>query len=155
DGPERLRALLRGSGPATEAAVALLAELMAMPAAARAEAPHADAQRTRALLLEALVTNLERLAQDRPLLLLLEGAHWSDPTSQQLLDLIVERIGPSAHTWPLLLAVTCRPGYQPEWMPRAALIELRPLAAADAEALVGHIPGGERLAPVVAHGIAL
>jgi class 3 adenylate cyclase/tetratricopeptide (TPR) repeat protein len=155
DGPERLRALLRVSGPAAEAAVALLAELMAMPAAARAEAPPADAQRTRALLLEALAASLERLAQDRPVLLLVEDAHWIDPTSQQLLDLVVERIETSAQTWPVLLAVTCRPGYQPEWMPRAALIELRPLAAADAETLVGRIPGGERLARAVAHGIAL
>jgi class 3 adenylate cyclase/tetratricopeptide (TPR) repeat protein len=182
NGPGRLRALLRGSGPATEAAAALLWELMSMPAAARADAPHADAQRTRALLLEALVASLQRLAQERPLLLLLEDAHWIDPTSQQLLDLIVERLqtgterGQAARGHAseprdgmregsdaaretltrtrLLLVVTCRPEYKPDWRSRAAHIELRPLAPADAEALVGHIPGGERLAQAVAHGIA-
>jgi tetratricopeptide (TPR) repeat protein len=163
--------------------VALLSELMSMPAAARADAPHVDAQRTRALLLEALVASLQRLAQERPLLLLLEDAHWIDPTSQQLLDLIVERLqtgaersqAPRGHasesrsSMPegpdpvpgtrtgtmLLLVVTCRPEYQPDWRSRAAHIELRPLAPADAEALVGHIPGGERLAQAVARGIAV
>jgi class 3 adenylate cyclase/tetratricopeptide (TPR) repeat protein len=151
DGLGRLRALLRGSGPATEAAVALLAELMALPAAARAATPQADAQRRRALLLEALLADLQRLAQDRPLLLLLEDAHWIDPTSQQLLDLVVER----TQTWSMLLVVTCRPEFQPPWKPRAAHIELPPLAATDAEALVRHIPGGERLAQALAHGIAV
>ena len=151
DGLERLRALLRGSDAATEAAVALLAELMALPAAARAGTPQPDAQRRRALLLEALLANLQRLAQERPLLLLLEDAHWIDPTSQQLLDLIVER----TRTWSVLLVVTCRPEFQPAWQPRVARIELPPLAAADAEALVRHVPGGERLAQVLAHGIAV
>ena len=150
DALARLRALLRGSDAATEAAVALLAELMALPTAVRAGTPQPDAQRRRALLLEALLANLQRLAQDRPLLLLLEDAHWIDPTSQQLLDLIVEH----AHTWSVLLVVTCRPEFQPAWKPGVARIDLPPLAAADAEALIRHIPGGERLAQVLAHGIA-
>jgi class 3 adenylate cyclase/tetratricopeptide (TPR) repeat protein len=150
-GPERLGMLLRGSGPATAAAVTLLAELMAMPAAARAQTPHADAQRTRALLLEALVSNLRRLAQERPLLLLIEDAHWIDPTSQQLLDLIAER----NESWAMLLAVTCRPELQPAWKRSVVRLDLRPLPAADAEALVRHIPGGEGLAESIAHDIAV
>ena len=44
----------------------LLAELMALPAAARAETPQADAQRRRELLFEALIADLQRLAPDRP-----------------------------------------------------------------------------------------
>jgi class 3 adenylate cyclase/tetratricopeptide (TPR) repeat protein len=151
DRRKRLRALLRGSSaPAREAAVALLAELMALPAGAPTE-PQADAQRKRALLLEALIADVRALAQDRPLLLLLEDAHWIDPTSLQLLDLIVERM----QAWSMLLVVTRRPPFQPAWAASVAHIALQPLAAADAEALVRHIPGGERLAEGLAHGIVV
>jgi class 3 adenylate cyclase/tetratricopeptide (TPR) repeat protein len=150
DGTARLRALLRSNDPATEAAVAVLAELMALPAAARIETPQVDGQRKRALLLEALLADLQRLAKDRPLLLLLEDAHWIDPTSEQLLNLIVERMP----DWPILVVVTCRPEFRPAWKSDVARVELRPLAAADAEALVRCIPGGERLAEPLMQGIA-
>jgi tetratricopeptide (TPR) repeat protein len=155
DGRERLRSLLRGSGPAAEAAVTLLAQLMALPDPARAGTPQAaDAQRMRPLLLEALVAGLQRLAQDRPLLLLVEDAHWIDPTSQQLLDLIVERLHARSLIGSMLLVVTCRPSFQPAWKGGVTGIELGPLTAGDAEALVRHIPGGERLTMALAQGIA-
>ena len=158
-GRTRLRALLRGSGPATDAAVALLAELMTSQTAA-VETPRADAQRARPLLLEALLAGLQRLVQERPLLLLVEDAHWIDPTSEQLLGLIIERMAacPSGHpvpqSWPMLLAVTCRPEFRPAWQPSPARLELGPLAAADAEALVQRIPGAEGLGQPLAQGIA-
>lgn len=161
DGRAWLRTLLPGRDAATDAAVALLAELMARPTAARTGAPPPDAQRKRALLLEALIGTLRQLTRDRPLLLVLGDAHWIDPTSRQLLDLIVERVdakGKSrveseAQPWAMLLAVTCRPEFQPGWASRVPSIELRPLADADAKALVRHIPGGESLAEAVVQGI--
>ena len=55
----------------------------------------------------------------------------------------------------MLLVVTCRPEFQPAWKPSVARVELRPLAAADAEALVRHIPGGEHLAQALTQGIVV
>jgi class 3 adenylate cyclase/tetratricopeptide (TPR) repeat protein len=157
---ERLKALVQGKEVAPDAAVALLAELMALPAAAPQQAPmeapmqapRPDAQRKRDLLLDALVGNLQRIARERPLLLVVEDAHWIDPTSAQLLELIVR----SMAGWAMLLIVTCRPELEPAWRGEAHVtcIELRPIVSADAEALVRSIPGADRLSQAVVRGIA-
>ena len=55
-----------------------------------------------------------------------EDVHWIDPTSRELLDLMVERV----QRLPALLLVTFRPEFQPPWtglphvraLARAALI---------------------------------
>jgi class 3 adenylate cyclase/tetratricopeptide (TPR) repeat protein len=149
---ERLASLL-GAGAATgDAAVGLLAELLALPAARRAQEPEADARRRRELLLEALLGCLERLAAGRPLLLVAEDAHWIDPTSRELLGLLVARM----QRWAMLLVVTSRPGFQPAWgsAPHVATVGLQPIATEAAEALVRHVPGAENLAETTVRGIA-
>jgi len=40
-----------------------------------------------------------------------EDAHWLDPTSRELLDLMIEPF----RRWPVLLIVTFRPEFQPPW----------------------------------------
>jgi len=149
---DRLRMQLGASGETTDGAVALLADLMAVPAATRTQEPQPDARRKRELLFEALIGGLQRLAVDRPLLLVLEDAHWIDPTSLELLELFVGRM----HRWPMLLVVTCRPEFQPAWrnVRYAATIEVRPIAPPAAEALIKRIPGGGDLPDTVVHGIA-
>jgi class 3 adenylate cyclase len=150
---ERLKRLLRGRVHAAEGAVALLADLMALPAAgADVQGAHGDGRRRRNLLFEALTGALQRLAASRPVLVVLEDAHWIDPTSLQLLDLIVGCVP----GWAMLLVVTGRPEFQPAWLsaPHVSRIDLPPIADADAEALVRRIPGGEALAETVVRGIA-
>ena len=43
--------------------------------------------------------------------MIFEDAHWIDPTSRELLDLVVERV----RSLPVLLIVTFRPEFQPPW----------------------------------------
>ena len=159
-GVRRLKRLLgrrvaaAADGVAADGAVGLLTELMGLtglPAAGDAQGPRLDAQRKRELLLEALASIVDRLAQVRPLLLVLEDAHWIDPTSLQLLDLVVERMG----GWPMLLVVTCRPELQADWRsrPHVVSIKVEPIGADDAETLVRHVPGGENLPATVVRGI--
>ncbi len=151
--PGRLARLL-GRGAAAAGAVALLADLMGLPDAVRTgQGSRLDAQRQRELLLETLAGILGRLAQVRPLLLVLEDAHWIDPTSRQLLDLVVDRMA----GWPVLLVVTCRPEFQPDWRGwrHVACIEVQPIGADDAERLVRHVPGGEGLPETMVRGIVV
>jgi predicted ATPase len=54
---------------------------------------------------------LEALAKSDPVLMVLEDAHWIDPTSSDLIDLTVDRI----RRLPVLLLVTFRPEFQPPW----------------------------------------
>jgi class 3 adenylate cyclase/tetratricopeptide (TPR) repeat protein len=154
-GLRRLKRLLGRGVAAADEAVALLADLMGLTdaPAAHAQGPRLDAQRKRELLLEGLAGILDRLAQVRPLLLVLEDAHWIDPTSLQLLDLVVGRM----NGWPTLLVVTCRPEFKPDWRNRAhvARIEVRPIGADDAERIVRHVAGSEALPETVVRGIVV
>ena len=58
-----------------------------------------------------MLRQIELRAREQPLLMVFEDAHWSDPTSRELLDLIVPRMA----SLPVLLLVTFRPEFQPPW----------------------------------------
>ena len=49
-------------------------------------------QRKREMLFEALLHQLTVLARSRPVLLVFEDTHWIDPTTRELLDLILDRV---------------------------------------------------------------
>jgi predicted ATPase len=72
--------------------VALLADLMSLPASARHPLPDLSPQRKKERTLAALIRQLEGLAHRQPVLMIFEDAHWIDPTSRELLDLTVERV---------------------------------------------------------------
>ena len=149
---ERLKALLPDQSAQTGAAIALLADLMALQVGRSPREADLDAQRKRELLFEVFVSNLQRLASERPVLLVMEDAHWIDPTSRALVDLFVSRMG----SWPILLVITGRVEYEPVWLdePHAARLELKPVEASDAEYLIKRIPGAESLPDAVVQGIA-
>ena len=48
----------------------------------------------------------------RPTLCIFEDAHWLDPSTLELLDLIISRIGHAR----VLLIVSCRPEFRPPWI---------------------------------------
>src|SRR5207248_3244546 len=89
--------------------------------------------------LEALIRQLESLARRRPVVMIFEDAHWIDPTSRELLDLIVEWV----RSLPVLLIVTFRPEFQPSWIgqPHVTLLALNRLDRRDRTALLTQIAG--------------
>jgi class 3 adenylate cyclase/predicted ATPase len=139
---EKLEALLARSAPPEED-VALLADLMLLPASERHPLPNLSPQRKKELTLEALIRRLEGLARRQPVLVVFEDAHWIDPTSRELLDLTVERIV----SLPVLLIVTFRPEFQPPWtgQPQVTMLALNRLDRRDRTALVEKIAGGMAL----------
>jgi predicted ATPase len=84
-------------------------------------------------------------------LLILEDAHWLDPTTHELFDLAVERL----HHWPVLLVATFRPELAPPWtgLPYTTLISLDRLARVEAVALIERIAGGHTLPPAMVDAI--
>jgi tetratricopeptide (TPR) repeat protein len=84
--------------------------------------------------------------------MVLEDAQWIDPTSRELLDLIVER----ARSLPVLLIVTFRPEFQMPWtgQPQVTLLALNRLDRHDRTVLVGQIVGGKALPDEVVDQIA-
>jgi predicted ATPase len=102
--------------------------------------------------LEALVRQLESLARQQPVLMVVEDAHWIDPTSRELLDLRVARL----RSLPVLLVVTFRPEFQPPWtgQPQVSLLALNRLDRHDRALLVAQIAGGKGLPEAVVTKIA-
>jgi class 3 adenylate cyclase/predicted ATPase len=139
---EKLEALLALAAPPDED-VALLADLLSLPASRRHPLPNVSRQRKKERTLEALTRQLEGLARRQPVLMVFEDAHWIDPTSRELLDLTVERV----RTLPVLLLLTFRPEFQPPWTGQAqvTMLAINRLDRHDRTALVEQIAGGKPL----------
>jgi class 3 adenylate cyclase len=139
---EKLQTLLAAVNMPDED-VALLADLMSLPASERHPLPNLSPQLKKERTLEALLRQLESLARQQPVLVVFEDAHWIDPTSRELLDLTVQRVG----SFRALLIVTFRPEFQPPWTgePQVSMVVLNRLDRRDRTDLVGQIAGGKAL----------
>ena len=104
----KLRTLL-ASGTRGDDDIELLSELLSLPSCAADL--NLSPQRKREKLFEALLNQLEAGARRQPVLMVIEDAHWVDPTSRELLDLTVDRV----RRLPVLLVITFRPEFQPPW----------------------------------------
>jgi class 3 adenylate cyclase/predicted ATPase len=139
---EKLEGVLARAAPPDED-VALLADLMSLPASERHPLPNLSPQRKKERTLEALIRQLEGLARQQPVLMVFEDAHWVDPTSRELLDLTIERI----RNLPVLLIVTFRPEFQPPWtgQPQVTMLTLNRLDRRGRSALIAQIAGDKAL----------
>ncbi|MBV8133872.1 MAG: AAA family ATPase [Alphaproteobacteria bacterium] len=148
---EKIEALLALAAPPDED-VALLADLLSLPASERHPLPSLSPQRKKERTLDALIRQLEGLARQQPIVVVFEDAHWIDPTSRELLDLTVERVC----SLPVLLIVTFRPEFQPSWIgqPQVSMLGLSRLDRRDRTLLVEQIAGGKALPDDVVAQIA-
>jgi class 3 adenylate cyclase/tetratricopeptide (TPR) repeat protein len=140
----KLRALL-APGSRNDDDITLSNELLSLPNTAADL--NLSPQRKRERLFEALLNQLEAEARRCPVLMVLEDAHWIDPTSRELLDFTVDRV----RHLPVLLAITFRPEFQPPWSGRAHVtsLALNRLGERDGEALVQTLAGNAALTPEI------
>src|SRR5262249_18005876 len=93
-----------------EESVLLFAPLLSLPISEDRYPPlNVSPQRQRQKMLESLVAIMLELAERQPVLFILEDLHWTDPTTLELLNLLIEQT-PTAS---LLGLLTCRPHFQP------------------------------------------
>jgi class 3 adenylate cyclase/predicted ATPase len=140
---DMLEALL-GQAVADPATVApVLAELLGIPTNGRYPPLPLSPQQLRAQTFRALLAQLEGLARQRPVLVILEDAQWFDPTTLELFDLMVGRI----EQLPVLLVVAFRPEFRPPWVRRAhvMLLTLSRLGKIQAADVVARVTGGRAL----------
>ena len=155
DGPvaklDKLEALLAHEVTSDED-VALIADLLSLPAWERYPLPNLSPPRKKERTLEALIRRLESLARWQPVVLAFEDVHWIDPTSREVLDLSVERVS----GLPVLLIMTFRPEFQPPWtgQPQVTMLTLNRLGRRERTALVEQIAGTKALPDAVINQIA-
>jgi predicted ATPase len=140
----KLEAGLHASGLPLPEVVPLLAGLLAVPLpeeryAALTLTPQQQKQQT----LDTLVAWLEAEAERQPVLVAWEDLHWADPTTLEMLGLVIEQ----APTVPMLHVLTYRPEFSPPWPPRShvtPLVLIR-LERPQVEALITQRAGGKTL----------
>jgi hypothetical protein len=106
---DKLEAVLAQATNGLSEAVPLLAALLSLPTDGRYPPLNLTPQKRKERTLKAPLAQMEGLAARQSLLMVVEDAHWIDPTSLELLDLTVERV-PSL---PVLLIITFRPEFTP------------------------------------------
>src|SRR5215204_6233747 len=92
---------------------------------------------------QALLSQIEGLARQTPVLIVGEDAHWFDPTTMELFEAVAQRL----QGWPVLLVVTVRPELPPPWtrFPHVTLLLLNRLGRSDTTALIDSVAGGRSL----------
>jgi class 3 adenylate cyclase len=148
---ERLDKLEGVLGQATgdlDEAAPLLAALLSIPTGGRYPSLDVTPQKQKERTLQALVAQVERLAARQPVVMLFEDAQWSDPTSLELYDLIIDRVP----TLRVLLIVTFRPEFSAVWTgrPHVSWLALNRLAPRQRAAMIAGVTGGKALPEEIA-----
>lgn len=107
----KLQVLMADGGLNDRITVALLADLLSIQGDGQDQLLNVSPDKRKDMTLEALVQYLQRLADRSPVLLIVEDAHWLDPTTLDLMTRIIDRI----RQMRVLLLITFRPDFRPVW----------------------------------------
>jgi class 3 adenylate cyclase len=142
--------LARGTNDLSEA-VPLLAELLSIPTGDRYLPLNLTPQKRKEKTLHAQVAQVEGLARCQPVLMVFEDVHWSDPTSRELLDLLIDRV-PSLR---VLVIITFRSEFSPPWVGRShvTLLSLSRLPPRQRVEMIKQVTGGKALPKEIADQI--
>ena len=139
---DKLAALLaQSSTPPQEGA--LFAEMLSLPPSGHYPAIEVEPQLRRQKTLNALGSHIETLERINPVLMILEDAHWADPTSLELFARAVDL----AVSHRLLILVTFRPEFSAPWIGRSHVtaLTLNRLTRRDIDSLIEGVVGKRSL----------
>jgi len=131
------------AGPDFADAVSLLGALLSIPTGARypaqAMSPQLQKDRTFGLLLDLM----QRLARERPVLMVGEDLHWADPTTLEFLGRLIALVGDMN----ILIVLTLRPEFTAPWrdLPHVERRDLERLAPEEALGLAMQVAGVQQL----------
>lgn len=118
---DRLEQVLQTTRLPVSETVPLIAELLAIPLpATRYEPLTLSLQQRRQQTYDLLVTWLLEEAERQPVLIVWEDLHWADPSTLELLGVLIDQMP----TVPMLQVLTCRPEFTPPWPMRSHLTSI-------------------------------
>jgi predicted ATPase len=132
-------------------AVPLFAALLSLPLPADYAPLTMSPERQRQQTLQALLAILLRIAAQQPILFVMEDLHWVDPSTLELLSLLVDQ-GPTAR---ILALWTFRPDFSPPWTGRSHLtqVTVHRLPRQQAVEVICQVAHGKTLPPEVVEQI--
>jgi len=147
----KLEGVLAQAGNNLNVAAPLFAALLSIPTIGRYPTLQLSPQKRKEKTLHALLAQVEGLAAGQPLLIVWEDVQWSDPTSRELLDLIVDWVASLS----VLLIVTYRPEFMSPWVghPHVTLLTLNRLPHRQSAEMIIHVTDGKALPKEIADQI--
>ena len=142
--------LAQGTNDLSEV-VPLLADLLSIPTGDRYPPLNLTPQKRKEKTLHAQLAQLEGLAARQPVLMVWEDVHWSDPTTRELLDLLIDRVS----TLRVLVIITFRPEFTPPWIgrPHVTMLTLNRLPRRQGAEMIAYVTGGKALPKEIADQI--
>jgi predicted ATPase len=124
-------------------AARLFAELLSIPYEGIYPALDLTPEQLRLRTLDVLVETVEAMAAQEPVLFVVEDAHWIDPSTQDFLTHLIERVRTSR----TLVVITHRPEYEPLWTDysHVTALALNNLGRRDSATMVAEVTKGRRL----------
>jgi len=108
---DKLEKFLSATREDVPAIAPLFAALLSLDSGGRYPPSPLSPQAQKEATLQALVAHLSALAVTQPAIVIVEDVHWIDPTTQEMLDLLL----PAVASQRIMLLITCRPEYHPHW----------------------------------------
>jgi hypothetical protein len=106
---DRLEAVLAQGTTNLHEVVPLFADWLSIPTGDRYAALNLTPEKHKEKTLHLALAQVEGLAAHQPLLIVYEDVHWSDPTTRESLDLLIDRVSALR----ILLIITFRPEFTP------------------------------------------
>jgi class 3 adenylate cyclase/tetratricopeptide (TPR) repeat protein len=140
DGPTqltKLTTLLTAAEMPVQSTLPLFAGLLSLAPEAGSSPPDLTPAQRRSATIAALGEWMRRIAGQKPLLLILEDAHWADATTLEVMTLLIGAIGGV----PLMAVITGRPEFAAPWVDQAtvSVMGLERLNDRDCEGLIREI----------------
>ncbi len=119
----------------------LLASLLSLPAGERYPPQSLAADELKKKILETLVAVIEAMASKAPVLMVVEDLHLIDPSTLELLSLLIERLGLAR----IVLLLTFRPEFDSPWGDHAHVtgLSLNRLSRKESAAMIAKVAGGK------------
>jgi len=142
---DKLEALVVAHYGRPLADVRFIAAMLSIPCETRYGALSMTPQKHKDETLRTLVDLFEAAAGKQPSVVLFEDLHWVDPTTLEVLDLLIDRV----RTIPLLIVLTHRPEFQSRWAQHGHVtgLNLSKLTRAQSGAMVSRVTGSKALPP--------
>ena len=143
---DKLEALLASTRGGKESRDALLATLLSLPPERYAPL-NMPPQKRRAETIEALAAALAEATEQRPLMVIFEDLHWTDPSTLEFLDAAIDRI----QSLPVLMLLSFRPEFTAPWTAHGhvTMYSLNRLGRREVGDLAQGVTGGRVLPPDV------
>jgi class 3 adenylate cyclase/tetratricopeptide (TPR) repeat protein len=110
----KLETWLSGADQAISDAAPLMAALLSIPVSGRYPPINLSPQRQKEKTIEALTDRFSALARHAPVLLLFEDMHWADPTTLDVMSIVIDAAPGTA----MLVVMTHRPEFVSPWQGR-------------------------------------